>query len=149
MKYSGLPNTNRKRETTQRFTKQDRCFQGDAEEIWLTKNRWANDLSQTLTKTNFCGGQLSGTKPRVPSAFSPRFADVVFSCFFQGAFYCCFRVMGFSNTPCREPAPSGSKKQQEQASMLGSKDVQRTNDTRFLQNELLLETISSFEREIP
>jgi hypothetical protein len=72
-----------------------------------------------------------------------------FFMFFQGAFYCCFRVMGFSNTPCREPAPSGSKKQQEQASMLGSKDVQRTNDTRFLQNELLLETISSFEREIP
>ena len=106
-------------------------------------------LVPNLHKTNFCGEQLSGTKPRVqvPS----RRGSLMW--FFQqfkllGAFYSCFRVMGFSNTP-GEPAPSGSKKQQEQASMFGSKDVQRTNDTRFLQNELLLETISSFEREIP
>ena len=69
MKYSGLPNTNRKRETTQRFTKQDRCFQGDAKEIWLTKNRWANvtkDLSQTFTKRIFvvsnCLARSQGSK---------------------------------------------------------------------------------------
>ena len=95
-------------------------------------------LVPNLHKMNTSGGQLSSTKPRVQ--VSSGYSSLVR--FFQqfkllGAFDCCFRVVGFSNTP-REPAPSGRKKQQNQTSILGGKDVQRTKDTRFCNTSFCL-----------